>query len=320
MRAWMMHGAAAQIRARCLTNPISSHGLRRWSSHAHRPWCASSAAAASSSGSARDTVGDAAEALSDDAARDEREEALRPGLYVVGTPIGNMEDVTLRALRVLSSADTILAEVSARIASGVCDDRQCAGDDAEPLTFAIAIPGHPKDARLAHPSRRGRTPARRVLPRPQQAHERPEGGGEASARRCHRARLGRRHARRQRSGMRSRRRRARRGRFRVRGPGPLGCDGCAILQRCWSPCQGGGRGRLLLRRIPRGQGREQRAASRPRDDGRRPPLARAAPPAAFFAAPHDLVDDLGDLASCFGGATACVVCRELTKRHETYFR
>ena len=122
MRAWMMHGAAAQIRARCLTNPMSSHGLRRWSSHAHRPWCASSAAAASSSGSARDTVGDAAEALSDDAARDEREEALRPGLYVVGTPIGNMEDVTLRALRVLSSADTILAEV--RIASGVCDDRQ----------------------------------------------------------------------------------------------------------------------------------------------------------------------------------------------------
>ena len=198
---------------------------------------------------------------------------LAPGLYVVATPIGNLRDITLRALDVLAQADLVLAEdtrVTGKLLSAYCLSARLerhdehAAERARPKAMAVLAEG----GRVALVSDAG-TP---LISDPGYRLVREAAAAGHTV-------------------------------FPVPGASAL----LAGLSAAGLPTD-----RFLFVGFPP-----------PKSAARRTFLAEFAgvrATLAFFEGGSRLADCLADMAAVLGGEREAVVCRELTKLYETFYR
>ena len=224
------------------------------------------------------------------------QDSLPPGLYLVGTPIGNLEDITLRALRVLRGVDRVLCEDTRETAHLLahydiqapmqsCDahkEQACAADAVarihagERLAMVsdagmpgISDPGARLAAAVAAPRRAG-------------------GGGPG--------------------GLAAR---------AARGGGGRAVPGANAALTALV-----GSGLMVQRFLFCGFLPSKGGARRTELERLQAMVAAGGEPLTlvFYEAPHRILEMLEDVVAAWGAVTAVVVARELTKLHEEYLR
>jgi 16S rRNA (cytidine1402-2'-O)-methyltransferase len=198
---------------------------------------------------------------------------LAPGLYVVATPIGNLRDITLRALDVLSKADLVLAE-----------DTRVTGKLLQAFGLSARLERHDE-----HAAERARPKALAALAAGQRVALVSDAGTPLISD----------------PGYRLVREAAAEGFpvFPIPGASAL----IAGLSAAGLPTD-----RFLFVGFPP-----------PKSAARRTFLAEFAGLRAtlvFFEGGSRLAPSLADMAAVLGGAREAVVCRELTKLYETFYR
>jgi 16S rRNA (cytidine1402-2'-O)-methyltransferase len=208
---------------------------------------------------------------------------LAPGLYLVATPIGNLEDITLRALRVLRSVDRIACE----------DTRQTQKllNHYDIRTPTISYHMHNEAGRAAELAVELKAGARIAVVSDAGTPGIADPGGQIAA-----AAIA--------AGVVV---------FPI--PGANAAISALIASGLSGEGSGGAAESFTFHGfLPAKEGQRRTALEAMRAG------AAQAGTAIFYEAPHRILDTLADVEAIFGGGQQVVVARELTKLHEEFLR